>query len=117
MAHLFLAANWFTQEHLFLGLHWSCLKIIGFLGQGVFSMRFLVQWIESERNGRSVLPISFWHWSIAGSLIMCAYWILEREPVGILAYLPNAFIYWRNLRLIRRNRAPITAIVGESKSA
>ena len=52
-------------------------------------MRFLVQWIASERQGESVIPVSFWYWSIAGSVIMCLYFIFKRDPVGILAYLPK----------------------------
>jgi len=112
---LFLAANWLTQEHRLFWFDWSYLKILGFLGQGVFGMRFLVQWLASERAGRSVLPTSFWYWSIAGSIMMSVYWVLEREPVGILANLPNALIYCRNLQLLRRNEAPVTAIVGDTK--
>ena len=50
-------------------------------------MRFLVQWIASERQGESVIPVSFWYWSIGGSVIMCVYFIFKRDPVGILAYL------------------------------
>ena len=67
-------------------------------------MRFLVQWIASERQGESVIPVSFWYWSIGGSVIMCLYFIFKRDPVGILAYLPNSLIYIRNLMLIRKGR-------------
>jgi lipid-A-disaccharide synthase-like uncharacterized protein len=74
------------------------------VGQTVFSIRFLVQWISSERKGESVIPVSFWHWSIWGSVVMCFYWIFKREPIGILAYLPNTFIYWRNLNLLKKQR-------------
>jgi lipid-A-disaccharide synthase-like uncharacterized protein len=103
------SATWFGKEYRFLGLDWSYLKILGFVGNAVFSTRFLVQWIASERTGQSVVPVSFWHWSIAGSLIMCVYWIFEREPVGILAYLPNTFVYIRNLHLIKKNRTAVNA--------
>ncbi|OQY98866.1 MAG: hypothetical protein B6D35_10925 [Candidatus Brocadia sp. UTAMX2] len=98
-----LAVTWFGQEHRLFGLDWSYLTILGFLGNAIFSTRFLIQWIVSEKAGKSVIPISFWYWSIAGSIIMCAYWIMERSPVGILAYLPNSFIYMRNLHLIRKH--------------
>ncbi|MBV9463900.1 MAG: lipid-A-disaccharide synthase N-terminal domain-containing protein [Verrucomicrobiae bacterium] len=99
-----LAVSWFTQDHRVFGLDWSYLTLLGLLGNAVFSTRFLVQWIASERKGESVIPVSFWHWSIWGSIIMCAYWMCERKPVGILAYLPNVFIYVRNLHLIRKKR-------------
>src|SRR4029079_14546933 len=54
---------------------------IGLVGQVLFSMRFLVQWITSERAGRSVLPVSFWHLSIAGSLVLLAYALHLRDVV------------------------------------
>jgi len=64
--------------------------VLGFVGNALFSMRFLVQWIASERQGESVIPVSFWYWSIAGSVLMCVYFVFRRDPVGILAYLPNS---------------------------
>jgi lipid-A-disaccharide synthase-like uncharacterized protein len=72
-------------------------------------MRFLVQWIASERQGESVIPVSFWYWSIFGSVIMCLYFIFKRDPVGILAYLPNSLIYIRNLMLIQKGKSAATA--------
>ncbi len=104
-------ATWLGREHRVFGLDWSYLTILGFIGNAVFSTRFLVQWIASERKGESVVPVSFWHWSIAGSIIMCIYWIMQREPVGILAYLPNTFIYMRNLHLIRKRKVAISAAI------
>src|SRR4029077_11389301 len=98
---LTLAVTWVGQEHRFAGLDWSYLVVLGMIGNATFSMRFLVQWIASERQGESVVQISFWYWSIAGSIIMCLYFIFRRDPVGILAYLPNSLIYIRNLALIR----------------
>jgi lipid-A-disaccharide synthase-like uncharacterized protein len=106
-------ATWFGREHRYLGLDWSYLKILGFIGNAVFATRFLVQWLASERAGKSVVPVSFWHWSIIGSLIMCVYWIMEREPVGILAYLPNSFIYIRNLHLIKKQQ--VTGTVADPR--
>ena len=104
-----IAVTWFGQEHRFLGLDWNYLVIIGLIGNATFSMRFLVQWWASERQGESVIPISFWYWSIAGSIIMCCYFIFRRDPVGILAYLPNSLIYIRNLMLIRKQKLAYTA--------
>ena len=78
---------------------------LGFLGQGLFSARFVVQWLASEKRGESVVPVSFWYLSIAGSLTVLAYAIYRRDPVFILAYGFNSFIYVRNLMLIHRKRS------------
>jgi lipid-A-disaccharide synthase-like uncharacterized protein len=104
-----LAVTWFAQPHRVWGLDWSYLTILGFVGNIVFSTRFLVQWIASEKRGESVIPVSFWYWSIGGSIVMCAYFIFQRDPVGILAYLPNSLIYTRNLHLIEKRKLAPTA--------
>jgi lipid-A-disaccharide synthase-like uncharacterized protein len=106
---LIIALTWVGQEHRFLGLDWNYLVILGMIGNATFSMRFLVQWIASEKQGESVIPISFWYWSIAGSVIMFLYFFFRRDPVGILAYLPNSVIYIRNLMLIRKRKFAFTA--------
>src|SRR4029077_14133771 len=105
----YIATTWFGHEHRFLGLDWNYLVILGLIGTATFSMRFLVQWIASERQGESVIPISFWYWSIAGSVVMFLYFLFRRDPVGILAYLPNTIVYLRNLMLIRKRRFAFTA--------
>lgn len=94
---------WWTAPHRVFGLDWSYLTILGLVGNAVFSMRFLIQWIQSERAGKSVIPRSFWYWSIGGSLIMLMYFTMQRDPAGMLAYLPNSAIYLRNLHLIRKH--------------
>jgi len=104
-----IAITWIGKEYRFLGLDWSYLMVLGFIGNALFSMRFLVQWLASERQGESVIPVSFWYWSIAGSAMMCIYFIFRRDPVGILAYLPNSMIYIRNLMLIRKRKFAFTA--------
>ena len=106
---ILFAVTWIGQEHRLFGLDWSWLDLLGLVGQLVFSFRFITQWIESERKGESVIPVSFWYWSIAGSLILTVYWIFKRSPIGIIANLPNAAIYVRNLHLIRRKRLAATA--------
>jgi lipid-A-disaccharide synthase-like uncharacterized protein len=78
--------------------------IIGFVGQAFFSMRFLVQWIASEKEGRSVIPVSFWIFSILGSSLLLTYAIYRKDPVFILGQAPNLFIYSRNLYLIKKER-------------
>jgi len=79
--------------------------VLGFLGQGFFSARFLVQWISSERARKSVVPMSFWYLSLGGSLLLLLYAIHRRDPVFILGQLTGNFIYTRNLILIWRNRS------------
>ena len=104
-----IAVTWVGHEHRFLGLDWNYLVILGLIGNATFSMRFLVQWLASERRGESVIPISFWYWSIGGSIIMFLYFVFRRDPVGVLAYLPNSIIYIRNLMLIRKRKLAPTA--------
>jgi lipid-A-disaccharide synthase-like uncharacterized protein len=79
--------------------------VLGLMGNAAFFSRFLVQWLVSERAGASVIPRAFWHLSIVGSLLLLTYAIHKRDPMFILAYLPNAFVYIRNLILIRRKEA------------
>ena len=74
----------------------------GLLGQLVFTARFLVQWIASERKGRSVVPIHFWFLSLAGSIILLTYAIHRRDPVFILGQSVGSIIYIRNLMLIHK---------------
>ncbi|WP_309667296.1 lipid-A-disaccharide synthase N-terminal domain-containing protein [Tabrizicola sp.] len=76
--------------------------IVGLLGQLMFTARFLVQWLASEQAGKSVVPVAFWYFSIAGGVIVLAYGIHKLEPVIILGQLPGVVIYSRNLWLISR---------------
>ncbi len=75
---------------------------IGFLGQGLFFGRWLVQWIASERKAESRVPISFWYMSLIGGLITLAYAIYRKDPVFISGQSVGAFVYLRNLILIHR---------------
>jgi lipid-A-disaccharide synthase-like uncharacterized protein len=106
-----LAVTWIGQEHRVFGLDWSWLDVLGLVGQLIFSFRFITQWIESEKRGMSYIPLSFWYWSVAGSVILTIYWICKRSPIGIIANLPNTLIYLRNLQLIKRNKPAPTAAV------
>lgn len=76
----------------------------GLFGQLLFTGRFLVQWIASERAKRSVVPIAFWYFSIGGGVILLAYAIYRQDPVFILGQSMGLFIYLRNLWLIRVER-------------
>ena len=78
--------------------------IIGFVGQAFFSMRFIVQWIASERQKMSIIPVSFWFFSIAGSLTLLAYAIYRQDPVFICGQSLGVFIYARNLYFIKQHR-------------
>lgn len=78
--------------------------IIGFTGQALFSMRFLVQWIQSEREKRSTIPLAFWYFSVAGGVSLLIYAIHRKDPVFILGQGSGLFIYARNLYLIFRER-------------
>jgi lipid-A-disaccharide synthase-like uncharacterized protein len=77
---------------------------LGFLGQLLFSARFLVQWLASERAGRSVVPELFWWLSLLGGATLFAYAVLRRDPVFIIGQGSGLAIYLRNLAMIRRSR-------------
>ena len=74
----------------------------GFLGQGLFFGRWIVQWLASERSASSKVPISFWYLSLVGGLITLAYAIYRRDPVFIAGQSIGAVVYIRNLMLIYR---------------
>jgi lipid-A-disaccharide synthase-like uncharacterized protein len=74
--------------------------VIGFLGQGLFASRFIVQWIYSEKKGESHIPVIFWYLSIFGGIGLLIYAIFREDPVIILGQSFGLFIYLRNLFLI-----------------
>ncbi len=76
--------------------------VIGFSGQACFFSRFLVQWIASERQKRSVIPMAFWYLSLAGGLVLLIYAIHVGDPVFIVGQSTGAFIYLRNIWLRTR---------------
>jgi lipid-A-disaccharide synthase-like uncharacterized protein len=78
--------------------------IFGFVGQLMFTLRFIVQWIASERKKESVIPVAFWYLSLAGGLIVLLYAIYRMDPVFILAYVPGNFVYLRNLYFIYKKK-------------
>jgi lipid-A-disaccharide synthase-like uncharacterized protein len=88
--------------------------LIGFLGQTMFFMRFLTQWVVSERRKESVIPLAFWYFSLGGGLILLAYAIHRQDPVFILGQATGAFIYIRNLMLIFRKRTTASLPHGRS---
>lgn len=78
---------------------------VGLGGQLLFTARFLVQWIASERARNSVVPVAFWYFSLGGGLILLAYAIYRKDPVFILGQTTGVFIYARNLWLIHAHRS------------
>jgi lipid-A-disaccharide synthase-like uncharacterized protein len=78
---------------------------LGFTAQTLFASRFFVQWIASERVGRSVIPLSFWFLSLAGGALLLTYAIWRKDPVFIVGQSCGVFIYCRNLTLLYKERA------------
>ena len=82
--------------------------IIGFAGQGLFAMRFIIQWLTSEKHARSVIPLAFWYFSIGGGAVLLLYALWRKDPVIICGQGLGLFIYLRNLYLIKRSSADQT---------
>ena len=82
--------------------------VVGLGGQLLFMMRFLIQWLASEKAKRSVIPVSFWWFSIGGAAVLLAYAIYRADPVFILGQFLGFFVYSRNLWFIyQERRAPL----------
>jgi lipid-A-disaccharide synthase-like uncharacterized protein len=82
---------------------------VGFLGQALFASRFFVQWLSSERAGRSVMPVAFWFFSLGGGATLLAYAIYREDPVFIVGQAGGLLIYLRNLHLIYKDKARASA--------
>ena len=91
------ALNWITVDHVWL--------LIGFLGQALFTSRFIVQWFKSEIVGKSVIPLAFWYFSVGGGVVLLAYAIHKLAPVFIAGQAGGLIVYARNLYLIFREKA------------
>jgi lipid-A-disaccharide synthase-like uncharacterized protein len=92
----------YLQNVFFLQLNWWVL--LGYAGQSLFAMRFLVQWVASERVGRSVIPVAFWFFSIGGGTLLFGYALYIRDPVFILGQGFGLFVYLRNVYFVFRER-------------
>lgn len=77
--------------------------VIGFVGQGLFSARFIIQWLYSEKVKRSVVPVAFWYFSLAGGIVLTAYAVHRMDPVFIVGQAAGLIVYFRNLMLIRKH--------------
>jgi lipid-A-disaccharide synthase-like uncharacterized protein len=84
---------------------------IGFLAEGMFSMRFIIQWIASERKKESTVPLAFWYFSLIGGAMLFAYATWRRDPVFMLGQGSGLFVYSRNLFLIYRKKNADAAAV------
>jgi lipid-A-disaccharide synthase-like uncharacterized protein len=82
--------------------HWWI--AFGLMGQLLFSARFVVQWLKSEKEKRSVIPTAFWYFSISGGIVLLTYALHKQDPVFILGQSLGLFIYMRNVQLIRKER-------------
>jgi lipid-A-disaccharide synthase-like uncharacterized protein len=96
------AVGAYLHEVFVVNLDWWVL--LGFAAQALFTMRFLVQWIASERAGRSVIPMAFWLFSIGGGLLLLVYALYRRDPVFIAGQAFGVFVYLRNLYFVMRER-------------
>ena len=90
---------------------------IGFMAQLMFSMRFILQWIASERAKRSIVPETFWYFSFGGGAMLLAYAIYRSDPVFILGQAMGLFIYARNIQMIWQEKARSEAGKGASGDA
>jgi len=84
------------------------LLILGIVSQTVFTLRFVYQWLYSEKNKTSSLPFGFWALSLIGSLLILAYAIFRKDPVLLVGHLLGATIYVRNLILLNKQNAQTT---------
>lgn len=83
---------------------WNVWTVVGFVGQVIFGLRFVVQWIATEREKKSVVPVAFWYLSLVGTVVLLTYAIYRLDPVFIAGFSLNMIIYLRNLYFIHRKR-------------
>lgn len=89
-----------TYFHDVFVLQFDAWVILGFAAQGLFTMRFVVQWIASERARASVIPVSFWFFSVGGGFLLFVYALYRKDPVFIAGQGLGLFVYLRNLYFI-----------------
>jgi lipid-A-disaccharide synthase-like uncharacterized protein len=96
------AVGSYLQDVFVARLDWWVL--LGFVAQGLFTLRFLVQWIASERAGHSVIPMVFWVFSIGGGILLLVYALYRKDPVFIAGQAFGVFVYSRNLYFVLHDR-------------
>jgi len=92
-----MIVEWLSQQ-------WSWWKLVGYAGNATFFSRFMIQWIASERAGKSIIPVQFWILSIIGSVILAVYAFHTGDLVVIFAFAPNSIVYIRNLMLLHKEK-------------
>ncbi|AXS40924.1 lipid-A-disaccharide synthase N-terminal domain-containing protein [Breoghania sp. L-A4] len=102
------ASTWFDAFaawlHQVFVVQFDVWVILGLVAQALFMMRFVVQWIASERVGRSIVPVAFWFFSIGGGLLLLVYSVIRQDPVFIAGQSLGLIIYFRNLYFIFREK-------------
>ena len=89
---------------------------VGFVGQGLFTARFLVQWVASEKQRDAVVPVAFWWLSLLGGTALLSYAISRRDPVIVVGQSMGLFIYVRNLMLVAKARRRLQAAGGRQST-
>src|SRR5271165_5982467 len=97
--------SWFTVDHI-----WA---LVGGGAQALFASRFIVQWFESEREGRSVIPVAFWYCSLGGGIVMLAYTVHLQSVSLALGQASGLVVYARNLFLIFKERNLLREAAGQ----
>jgi lipid-A-disaccharide synthase-like uncharacterized protein len=95
-----------------LGIDWSVWKVVGWIGNLVFSSRFIMQWYATEKRKQVVVPQGFWWLSLLGALTLLCYSIHQRDSVFIFAYAFSWIPYMRNLVIHRRSKAAQSVCIG-----
>jgi lipid-A-disaccharide synthase-like uncharacterized protein len=103
--------SWFVAWFASMNL----MKAVGVAGQIMFGSRFFVQWIASERAGRSIIPLAFWYLSFFGGALTLVYAIYIKEPVFMLPQLGGLLVYGRNLMLIYRDKQHAHTLMGADR--
>lgn len=97
-------AGLFDWLHDVFIAQWDFWVLWGFVAQFMFMMRFMIQWIASERVGRSIVPVAFWFFSIGGGSLLLTYAVVKKDPVFIAGQGLGLIIYFRNLWLIYKEK-------------
>ena len=104
--------TWFVAWFASLNL----IKLVGLAGQVIFGSRFFVQWIASERLGKSVIPVAFWYLSLVGCVLTSIYALHIKEPVFIVSQAGGLLIYSRNLYFVYRDRRREHPLLGPDRA-
>lgn len=102
----------FVHDGKLFGIEWSVWKVVGWLGNFIFTSRFIVQWYVTEKKKQVVVPQAFWWLSLVGSLTLLVYSIYQKDSVFIFAYAFSWIPYLRNLMIHRANKAARTVCTG-----